>query len=62
VATKELEIMKDYTKPATFKGPLGEVDVERVKKIIALLERSKAVPVGALTPEDLVTTSLAPKS
>ncbi|MGW7679726.1 ABC transporter substrate-binding protein [Kribbella sp. NPDC054772] len=60
VATKELQIMKDYTKPATFKGSLGEVDVERVKKIIALLEKSKAVPAGSLTPQDVVTTSLAP--
>ena len=63
VATKELTIMKDYTKPTDFKGPLGEVDVDRVKTIIKLLENAKAIPQpGSVTPDDVVTVSLAPKA
>ncbi|GAA2792616.1 ABC transporter substrate-binding protein [Kribbella solani] len=62
VATAELNIMKDYVKPKSFNGPLGDVSVERVQKIIALLEQSKAITPGAIKPEDVVTMSLAPKS
>jgi NitT/TauT family transport system substrate-binding protein len=62
VATKELEIMREYIKPPGFNGPLGEVTQERVQKVISLLEESKAIGAGALKPEDLVTLSLAPKS
>jgi NitT/TauT family transport system substrate-binding protein len=62
VATAELNIMKDYTKPKNFDGPLGDVDVNRVKTIISLLEQSEAIQKGAVTPDDVVTMSLAPKS
>ncbi|NIK60210.1 ABC transporter substrate-binding protein [Kribbella shirazensis] len=62
VATKELEIMKKYVKPDTFNGPLGDVTKERVQKIVSLLEESNAMPKGAVTPDDVVTLSLAPKS
>jgi NitT/TauT family transport system substrate-binding protein len=63
VATEELKIMKDYTKPEDFKGPLGDVDEERVKTIISLLEQSnEAVKPGTVTPDDVVTMSLAPKA
>ncbi|HEY4569171.1 MAG TPA: ABC transporter substrate-binding protein [Kribbella sp.] len=62
VATEELQIMKDYTKPEGFSGPLGDVSVDRVKTIIGLLEKAQAVNKGAVTPDDLVTLSLAPKS
>jgi NitT/TauT family transport system substrate-binding protein len=62
VATSELEIMKKYTEPDNFDGPLGDVDVNRVKTIISLLEQSTAIQKGAVTPDDVVTMSLAPKS
>jgi NitT/TauT family transport system substrate-binding protein len=62
VATKELTIMQKYIKPDGFDGPLGEVTLERVQKVIALLEQSKAMPVGSVKPDDVVTMSLAPKS
>ena len=62
VATKELEIMKEYIKPDDFKGPLGDVTQERVQKVISLLEESDAIGKGAVKPEDVVTLSLAPKS
>jgi NitT/TauT family transport system substrate-binding protein len=62
VATAELNIMKKYTKPDIFKGPLGDVSVDRVKTIISLLEQSKAIQPGSITPDDVVTMSLAPKS
>jgi NitT/TauT family transport system substrate-binding protein len=62
VATKELTIMQKYIKPDGFDGPLGEVTLERVQKVIALLEQSKAMPAGSVKPEDVVTMSLAPKS
>ncbi|MEU4193837.1 ABC transporter substrate-binding protein [Kribbella sp. NPDC026611] len=62
VATKELEIMKDYTKPATFKGPLGDVSPTRVNTIISLLEKYQAIKKGAVTADDVVTMSLAPKA
>ncbi|MFI5692546.1 ABC transporter substrate-binding protein [Kribbella sp. NPDC051586] len=62
VATKELTIMQKYIKPVGFDGPLGEVTLERVQKVIGLLEQSKAMPVGSVKPEDVVTMSLAPKS
>lgn len=63
VATQELNIMKDYTKPSDFKGPLGEVDVDRVNTIIKLLEAAKAIQQpGSVTPDDVVTVSLAPKA
>ncbi|TCC25690.1 ABC transporter substrate-binding protein [Kribbella speibonae] len=62
VATAELKIMQEYIKPKDFNGPLGEVTQERVQKIIALLEESKAIGAGAIKPEDVVTLNLAPKS
>ncbi|TDW23024.1 ABC transporter substrate-binding protein [Kribbella kalugense] len=62
VATAELDIMKDFTKPKTFNGPLGDVTVDRVNTIISLLEQSKAIEKGSITPADVVTMSLAPKS
>jgi NitT/TauT family transport system substrate-binding protein len=63
VATEELNIMKKYIKPDGFDGPLGDVDVDRVKKIISLLDESGAIkPAGSVKPEDVVTMSLAPKS
>jgi NitT/TauT family transport system substrate-binding protein len=62
VATAELDIMKDFTKPKTFNGPLGDVSVDRVNTIISLLEQSKAIDKGSITPADVVTMSLAPKS
>jgi len=62
VATKELEIMKEYIKPDDFKGPLGEVTQERVQKVISLLEQSNAIGKGSIKPEDVVTLNLAPKS
>ncbi|MGW6196719.1 ABC transporter substrate-binding protein [Kribbella sp. NPDC055110] len=67
VATQELKIMQKYIKPTGFNGPLGDVTQERVQKIISLLEAPDATGKGAIgkgsiTPEDLVTMSLAPKS
>jgi NitT/TauT family transport system substrate-binding protein len=62
VATAELNIMKKYTKPEGFNGPLGDVTVDRVNTIISLLEQSKAIEKGSITPADVVTMSLAPKS
>jgi len=63
VATEELNIMKKYIKPQGFNGPLGEVDLNRVKTIIALLENADQIkPAGSIKPEDVVTLSLAPKS
>ena len=41
VATEELKIMKEYIKPDGFNGPLGAVDVDRVKKVITLLDDAK---------------------
>ena len=61
VATKELKIMQDYIKPKGFEGPLGDVTQERVQKVISLLKESN-IPMGSITPDDLVTMSLAPKS
>jgi NitT/TauT family transport system substrate-binding protein len=63
VATEELNIMKDYIKPDGFNGPLGDVNVDRVKTIIKLLDDAQAIkPAGSVKPEDVVTMSLAPKS
>lgn len=63
VATEELNIMKKYTKPDGYNGPLGAVSLDRVKTIITLLENAKAVePAGSVKPEDVVTLNLAPKS
>jgi NitT/TauT family transport system substrate-binding protein len=63
VATEELTIMKDYIKPEGFNGPLGAVDVDRVKKVITLLDESGAIkPAGSVKPEDVVTLDLAPKA
>ncbi|GAA1159296.1 ABC transporter substrate-binding protein [Kribbella jejuensis] len=61
VATKELQIMQGYIKPKGFDGPLGDVTQERVQKVISLLKESN-IPMGSITPDDLVTMSLAPKS
>ncbi|HWD83025.1 MAG TPA: ABC transporter substrate-binding protein [Kribbella sp.] len=61
VATKELQIMQGYIKPKGFEGPLGDVTQERVQKVISLLKESN-IPMGSITPDDLVTMSLAPKS
>lgn len=62
VATAELKIMQAYIKPKGFNGPLGELTADRVQKIIALLEQSKAIPQGSIKPEDISTLDLAPKS
>lgn len=63
VATEELNIMKKYTKPDDFNGPLGEVTLERVKTVIKLLDDAQAIkPAGSVKPEDVVTFDLAPKS
>ncbi|HET6986983.1 MAG TPA: ABC transporter substrate-binding protein, partial [Kribbella sp.] len=63
VATEELNIMKDFTKPQDFTGPLGEVTVDRVKTVINLLDNAQAIkPAGSVKPEDVVTFDLAPKS
>lgn len=63
VATEELNIMKDFTKPDGFNGPLGEVTQERVKTVINLLDNAQAIkPAGSVKPEDVVTFDLAPKS
>jgi NitT/TauT family transport system substrate-binding protein len=62
VATAELELMKPYVKPVDFTGPLGEVDPNRVQKIINLLEEADAVkPKGSMKPADVVNDALAPK-
>ena len=61
VATKELQIMRNYIKPQGFTGPLGDVTQERVQKVISLLQESNAIKTP-LKPEDVVTLSLAPKS
>jgi NitT/TauT family transport system substrate-binding protein len=62
VATKELNIMQGYIKPKGFDGPLGDVTLQRVQKIISLLEQSGAIGKGSIKPDDIVTMSLAPKS
>ncbi|ONI69486.1 thiamine biosynthesis protein [Kribbella sp. ALI-6-A] len=62
VATAELQLMKPYVKPDDFTGPLGEVDPNRVQKIINLLEEADAVkPKGSMKPADVVNDALAPK-
>jgi NitT/TauT family transport system substrate-binding protein len=61
VATAELNLMKQYVKPAGFQGQLGEVDQERVTKIIAALVAAGQVPANLLTPADVVDGTLAPK-
>ena len=63
MATEELKIMKEYIKPDGFNGPLGAVDLARVKKVITLLDDAKAIqPAGSVKPEDVVTLNLAPKA
>lgn len=63
VATEELKIMRDYTKPKDYNGALGAVSLDRVKTIIKLLEDADQIkPVGSVKPEDVVTLNLAPKS
>ena len=63
VATEELKIMKEYIKPDGFTGPLGAVDLNRVKTVITLLDDAKAIqPAGSVKPEDVVTLNLAPKA
>jgi NitT/TauT family transport system substrate-binding protein len=62
VATEELNIMKKYTKPDGFDGPLGDVDLKRVNTIIALLEQYHSVEKGSVKADDVVTMSLAPKA
>jgi NitT/TauT family transport system substrate-binding protein len=62
VATEELNIMKDYSKPQGFNGPLGAVNLDRVNKIIGQLESAGALKAGSIKPEDVVTLSLAPKA
>jgi NitT/TauT family transport system substrate-binding protein len=61
VATAELNLMKKYVKPAGFQGQLGEVDEQRVTKVIAALVDAKQVPANLLTPADVVDGALAPK-
>ncbi|MGC4942958.1 ABC transporter substrate-binding protein [Kribbella sp. DT2] len=62
VATAELQLMKPYVKPDDFSGALGEVDPNRVQKVINLLEEAEAVkPKGAMKPADVVNDALAPK-
>ena len=63
VATEELTIMKTYTKPVGYNGPLGAVDLERVKTVLKLLDDAQAIkPAGSVKPEDVVTLNLAPKA
>ncbi|MEV5964368.1 ABC transporter substrate-binding protein [Kribbella sp. NPDC051952] len=63
VATEELTIMKDYTKPKDYQGPLGAVSLDRVNKVITALEDADQIkPKGSVKPEDVVNLSLAPKS
>ena len=62
VATKELELMKPYTKPDGFNDPLGSVDPQRVDTIIKLLdEAGQITPKGSVKTADVVTLDLAPK-
>ena len=62
VATEELKLMKGYVKPEGFNGALGEVDVNRVQKVIDQLKEAKQItPAGSIKPADVVSESLAPK-
>ncbi|MEV8371880.1 ABC transporter substrate-binding protein [Kribbella sp. NPDC056861] len=62
VATKELELMTKYTKPDDFKGVVGEVDTERVQRIIGDLVKYGVIPDKSITPADVVNAGLAPRS
>jgi NitT/TauT family transport system substrate-binding protein len=62
VATEELTIMKKYVKPDGYDGPLGAVSLDRVNKVIALLEDAEQIkPKGSVKAADVVTLDLAPK-
>lgn len=61
VATEELKLMKPYVKPDGFTGALGEVNPERVERIIAALVAAGQVPQGGIAPADVVDGNLAPK-
>jgi NitT/TauT family transport system substrate-binding protein len=62
VATKELELMKEYAKPLEFKGALGEVDTERVQRVINDLVKYKVIKDKSITTADVVNAGLAPRS
>lgn len=62
VASAEIGLMAPYVKPAGFTGPLGELTEARVTKIIGNLADAGAIPAGALTPADVVSFGLTPKS
>jgi NitT/TauT family transport system substrate-binding protein len=62
VATKELVLMTKYTKPDDFKGVVGEVDTQRVQRIIDDLTKYKVIPDKSITPADVVNAGLAPRS
>jgi NitT/TauT family transport system substrate-binding protein len=61
VATKELELMKPFVQPVGFKGAAGEVDPDRVQRIIDDLSKYNVIPQKSITPADVVATNLAPK-
>lgn len=62
VAAAELKLMAAYCEPDGFTGPLGAVEESRVSTIIELLGEAGVVPEGALSPDDLVTFGLVPRS
>ncbi|WBQ02337.1 ABC transporter substrate-binding protein [Kribbella sp. CA-293567] len=61
VAAKELELMKKYAKPDEFKGALGEVDSDRVQRVIDDLTKYEVIPAKSITPADVVNADLAPR-
>jgi len=61
VATKELVLMKPYVKPTGYTGAPGEVDTDRVQRIIAELVKYEVVDEGAVSLAGVVDTGLTPK-
>lgn len=61
VATKELELMRKYVKPDGFSGAAGEVDSDRVQRVIDALVKYEVVGDGVVKPADVVNVGLTPK-
>jgi NitT/TauT family transport system substrate-binding protein len=62
VATAEMRLMAAFVKPDGFAGPLGALEEPRVARVIQILGDAGAIPAGSLTPGDLASFALAPKS
>jgi NitT/TauT family transport system substrate-binding protein len=61
VATKELELMAKYVKPAGYTGVAGGAETDRIDRIIADLVKYGVIPKGSITSADVVSAKLTPK-